>query len=184
MSINKVIISGNLTRDPELKATAAGLSVLEIGIAVNERVQNKQTQEWEDRANFVDCTLFGKRAESLKPYLAKGSKVAIEGHLRWNQWEDKDTGKNRSKLSVIVDQIELMQQRQDQTQQAAPYAQPAPQMQGGYYQAPQAAQPAQYTQQPIQYTQPATATAAVPLYNQPQAQPYQAATVYDEEIPF
>lgn len=179
MSINKVIISGNLTRDPELKATAGGISVLELGVAVNERVKNKQTDEWEDRANFVDCTLFGKRAESLKPYLAKGAKVAIEGHLRWSQWEDKDTGKNRSKLSVIVDQVELMQQRQDQAAQPAPtypavqYAQPA--IQGGYYQAPQA----------VPYPQPVTAATAVPIFAQPTTeQPVQVATVYDEEIPF
>lgn len=82
-----------------------------FGVAVNERRKNAQTGEWEDYPNFVDCTLFGKRAEALERYLSKGSKVAIEGKLRWSQWES-DSGK-RSKLEVVVDEIELMSRRDD-----------------------------------------------------------------------
>lgn len=106
MSINRVNISGNLTRDPELRATTNGTQVLSFGVAVNDRRRNPQTGEWEDYPNFVDCTMFGNRAEALSRYLQKGAKVAIEGKLRYSSWE-RD-GQRRSKLEVIVDEVELM----------------------------------------------------------------------------
>jgi single-strand DNA-binding protein len=117
MSINRVIISGNLTRDPELRTTSGGLSIMGFGVAVNERVKNPQTGEWEDRPNFVDVTVFGKRAESLSRFLGKGSKVAIEGKLRWSQWEKN--GEKRSKLEVIADDIELMSRKTEEGQPLA-----------------------------------------------------------------
>ena len=106
MSINKVFISGNLTRDCELRITAAGSKILTFNVAVNDRRRNPQTNEWEDHANFVDCVLFGRRAEALEPKLRKGTKVAIEGKLRYSSWE-RD-GQRRSKLEVMVDEVELM----------------------------------------------------------------------------
>lgn len=106
MSINRVTISGNLTRDTELRQTQGGTSVLSIPVAVNDRRRNPQTNEWEDHANFVDCVLFGRRAEALAPKLRKGQKVAIEGKLRYSSWE-RD-GQRRSKLEVMVDEVELM----------------------------------------------------------------------------
>ena len=109
MSINRVIISGNLTRDPELRSTQSGMDVMSFGVAVNDRRRNPQTNEWEDYPNFVDCTMFGNRARSLHQYLSKGTKVAIEGKLRWSQWE-RD-GQKRSKIEVIVDEIEFMSSR-------------------------------------------------------------------------
>ena len=109
MSINRVIISGNLTRDPELRRTQSGMAILGFGVAVNDRRRNPQTGEWEDYANYVDCTMFGNRGEALSNILAKGMKVAIEGKLRWSQWE-RD-GQKRSKLEVIVDEIEFMSSR-------------------------------------------------------------------------
>ena len=109
MSINRVIISGNLTRDPELRSTASGLPVLGFGVAVNDRRKNQQTGEWEDYPNFIDCTMFGTRAQSLSKYLSKGTKVTIEGKLRWSQWE-RD-GQKRSKIEVIVDDLEFMSSR-------------------------------------------------------------------------
>ena len=109
MSINRVIISGNLTRDPELRSTQSGMAVLSFGVAVNDRRKNPTTGEWEDYPNFVDCTMFGARANSLSQYLSKGTKVSIEGKLRWSQWE-RD-GQKRSKLEVIVDEIEFMSSR-------------------------------------------------------------------------
>lgn len=112
MSINRVNISGNLTRDPELRATAGGTQVLSFGVAVNDRRRNAQTGEWEDYPNFVDCTMFGTRAEKIANYIAKGSKVAIEGKLRYSSWE-RD-GERRSKLEVIVDEIEFMSRRDEQ----------------------------------------------------------------------
>lgn len=110
MGINKVLIAGNLTRDPELRETASGFQILNFGVAVNDRRKNQQTQQWEDYANFVDCTMFGNRAVSVSRFLGKGSKVAIEGKLRWSQWEAQDGGK-RSKLEVVVDEIEFMTSR-------------------------------------------------------------------------
>jgi single-strand DNA-binding protein len=110
MSINRVVISGNLTRDPELKATSSGMSVLKMGIAVNDRRKNQQTGEWEDVPNFFDVTVFGTRGESLSRFLSKGSKVAVEGKLRWRQWETPD-GAKRSAVEIIADDIEFMSSR-------------------------------------------------------------------------
>ena len=112
MSINRVCVTGNLTRDPELRATQSGSQVLSFGIAVNDRRKNQQTGEWEDYPNFVDCTMFGTRAEAVSRFLAKGNKVAIEGKLRYSSWE-RD-GERRSKLEVIVDEIEFMSRRDEQ----------------------------------------------------------------------
>ncbi|OUO19222.1 single-stranded DNA-binding protein [Collinsella sp. An307] len=155
MSINRVNISGNLTRDPEVRMTSGGTQVLSFGVAVNDRRRNPQTGEWEDYPNFVDCTMFGSRAEAVSRYLAKGSKVAIEGKLRYSSWE-RD-GQRRSKLEVIVDEIEFMSRGQQGQQGQGGYA-PAPQ--AGYAPAPQPQQP----QAPVQ------------------APP--AVDVYDEDIPF
>lgn len=112
MSINKVLITGNLTRDPELRETPSGFQVLNFGVAVNDRKKNQSTGQWEDYANFVDCTMFGNRAASVARFLAKGRKVAIEGKLRWSQWETQDGGK-RSKLEVVVDELEFMNRNEN-----------------------------------------------------------------------
>lgn len=122
MSINRAIITGNLTRDPELRTTQSGMAVLTIGVAVNDRRKNSQTGEWEDYANFIDCTMFGKRAESLSRYLYKGQKVAIEGSLRWSAWE-RD-GQKRSKIEIVVDDLEMLSRRDDPQPAARPYAEP------------------------------------------------------------
>lgn len=111
MSINRVVISGNLTRDPELRATGSGMSVLKMGVAVNDRRKNQQTGEWEEVPNFVDVTVFGARAEALSRFLSKGAKVAIEGKLRWSQWESQ-AGEKRSKLEVVADEVEFLSSRE------------------------------------------------------------------------
>ena len=157
MSINRVNISGNLTRDPELRATAGGTQVLSFGVAVNDRRRNPQNGEWEDYPNFVDCTMFGTRAEAVSRYLSKGAKVAIEGKLRYSSWE-RD-GQRRSKLEVIVDEIEFLSRGQQGGGQGG-YGQPA-YGQGGYDAAPM---PAPAPQAP----------APVPP----------AGDVFDEDIPF
>ena len=112
--MNKVFLSGNLTRDPEERMTKGGMAVLSFSVAVNERRKNQATGEWEDVPNFFDCTMFGKRASSVAQYLSKGSKVAIEGRLRWSQWE-KD-GQKRSKVDVTVDDIEFMSRAEKSAQ--------------------------------------------------------------------
>lgn len=123
MSINRVVISGNITRDPELRSTQGGMEILALGVAVNDRVKGENGQ-WTDRPNFIDCVMFGNRAKSVSRFLSKGSKVAIEGKLRWSQWE-RD-GQRRSKIEVIVDEIEFMASRGDGQHAVAPQAAPAP----------------------------------------------------------
>lgn len=122
MSINHVTISGNLTRKSDLRATASGTPVLSFGVAVNDRRRNPQTGEWEDYPNFVDCTMFGQRANALAHILKKGTKVAIDGMLRYSTW-DRD-GERRSKLEVIVEEIDIMSLRSqdEEPETAAPAA--------------------------------------------------------------
>lgn len=114
MSINSVAISGNLTRDPELRSKDGETGTLRFSIAVNDRRRNPQTGDWEDVPNYVDCAIFGKRAVSVERYLAKGSKVSILGKLRQEKWQ-KD-GKNFSRITVVCDEIEFMSQSQKQKQ--------------------------------------------------------------------
>ncbi len=125
MSINQVCISGNLTRDPELRRTQSGMAIMSFGVAVNDRRKNSQTGQWEDYPNFIDCTVFGSYAEHLEHNLFKGNKVAISGKLRWSQWE-KD-GQKRSKVEVVADAVEYMTQRPQQAQQGYQQPQQAPQ---------------------------------------------------------
>lgn len=158
MSINKVMATGNLTRDPELRATPAGTQVLHFGMAINDRAKNQQTGEWEDRPNFVDCVIFGARAEAMARILAKGMKVAVEGRLRYSSWQDKE-GNRRSKLEVVVDEIDLMSARAA-AQRPAQAAASAPTT-------------AYVASAPQGRPQPARAAQTPP-----------AADVYDEDIPF
>lgn len=123
MSINKALISGNIGGDPNLRQTASGMQVLSFSVAVNDRVKGEDGQ-WTDRPNWIDCVMFGNRAKSVSRFLSKGSKVAIEGKLRWSQWE-RD-GQRRSKIEVIVDEIEFMASRGDGQHGAAPHTAPAP----------------------------------------------------------
>ena len=116
MSINRANISGNLTRDSELRSANNGTAILNFSVAVNDRRKNA-SGEWEDCPNYVDCVVFGTRATALHRMLKKGTKVAIEGKLRWSSWETKEGGK-RSKLEVIVDELELM--NAPKQKQAAP----------------------------------------------------------------
>ena len=116
MSINRVNISGNLTRDSELRAANNGTAILNFSVAVNDRRKNA-SGEWEHAPNYVDCVVFGTRATALHRMLKKGTKVAIEGKLRWSSWETKE-GAKRSKLEVIVDELELM--NAPKAKQAAP----------------------------------------------------------------
>lgn len=108
MSINRVLISGNLTRDPEVRTTAGGSQILSFSVAVNDRRKDPSTGEWGDYANYIDCTMFGNRVDFFARNLSKGTKVSVEGKLRWSQWESKDGSGKRSKIEVIVDDMELM----------------------------------------------------------------------------
>lgn len=139
MSINQVSITGNLTREPELRNTAGGTAVLSFGIAVNDRRKNASGQ-WEDVPNFFECVTFGNRATALSDILTKGMKVAVAGKLHYSSWE-KD-GQKHSKVDIIANDIELMQNRKPQQQQdyqPQQQAQPAPQWNArqAYAEAPQ-----------------------------------------------
>lgn len=114
MSINQVSITGNLTREPELRNTAGGTAVLSFGIAVNDRRKNASGQ-WEDVPNFFECVTFGNRATALSDILTKGMKVAVAGKLHYSSWE-KD-GQKHSKVDIIANDVELMQNRKPQLQQ-------------------------------------------------------------------
>jgi single-strand DNA-binding protein len=103
-SFNRVVLVGNLTRDPELRYIPSGTAVSEIGLAVNDRV--KKNDQWVDETTFVDITLWGRTAEVANEYLSKGSSVLIEGRLKFDTWE-KD-GQKRSKLRVIGEKMQML----------------------------------------------------------------------------
>lgn len=101
-NFNKVILAGNLTRDPELRYTPKGLAICKFGIAIN-RNWTTETGEKKEEVTFVDIDAFGRQAETIAQYLKKGGGVMIEGRLKLDQWDDKQTGQKRSKLGVIVE---------------------------------------------------------------------------------
>jgi single-strand DNA-binding protein len=103
-SYNRVVLVGNLTRDPELRYIPSGTAVSEIGLAVNDRV--KKNDQWVDETTFVDVTLWGRTAEVANEYLSKGSSVLIEGRLKLDTWEKE--GQKRSKLRVVADKMQML----------------------------------------------------------------------------
>lgn len=121
MSINKVILSGNLTRDPELRTTQSGVTVMALSLAVNNRRKNPSTGAWEDDPCYIECFTTGSRAEALAKKLSRGQKVAIEGTLKWRQW-DKG-GEKRSKHEIRIDTLDFIStqgSKQGDKPQAAP----------------------------------------------------------------
>ena len=106
---NKVLLMGNLTRDIELKHIPSGMAVANIGLAVNRRYKSKEGENREE-TTFVDCEAWGRTAEVMQQYLAKGRPVFIEGRLKLDTWQDKD-GSNRSKLKVVVESFEFIDSR-------------------------------------------------------------------------
>ena len=117
-NLNKVMLIGRLTRDPEVRMFQNGGKVAAFGFAVNNRKKNQQTGQWEDEPVFLDCEAFnrgefGKLADRIEQYLRKGQQVYLEGHLKLDQWNDKQTGDKRSKLKIVVDNMELLERRPD-----------------------------------------------------------------------
>ncbi|MGD2018853.1 MAG: single-stranded DNA-binding protein [Planctomycetota bacterium] len=107
-SFNKVILMGNLTRDPELRYTASNMAVCKVGMAVNRRVKDQQTEQWREEPTFVDVTIFGKRGEAFEKFHKKGASAFIDGELRFDQWEDRESGQKRSKLYVVANNWEFV----------------------------------------------------------------------------
>jgi len=107
-SYNKVILMGNLTRDPQLTYTPSNMPICKFGLAVNRRFKDSQSGEWKEEPTFVDITIFGARAEPFARYHTKGKPAFIEGTLRLDTWEDKNGGGKRSKLYVVADTWEFV----------------------------------------------------------------------------
>lgn len=106
-SFNKVILAGNLTRDPDLRYTPKGTAIAKIGLAVNRNWTGEDGQKREE-VTFVDVDAFGKQAEVIGQYLRKGRPVLVEGRLRLDQWDDKQTGQKRSKLGVVLESFSFL----------------------------------------------------------------------------
>ena len=115
-SYNKVILMGNLTRDPELKQTPSNQSVAQIGLAVNRKFKGRDG-DMKEETTFVDCEAWGRTAETMSKYLSKGKPVFVEGRLKLDQWQDKD-GNNRSKLKVVIDTFQFVDSRGTQSGQS------------------------------------------------------------------
>jgi single-strand DNA-binding protein len=107
-SFNKVILLGNLTRDPQVRYTPGGTAVAELGLAVNRTWFDQKTNSRREETTFVDVTLWGRQAEVAGEYLAKGRQVLIEGRLQLDTWEDKESGQKRSKLKVVSENMKMV----------------------------------------------------------------------------
>jgi single-strand DNA-binding protein len=106
-NINRVVLVGNLTRDPELRHTGGGTAVCSLRIAVNTRRKDGATGEWTDKPNYFDVAVFGNQAENCAQYLSKGRPVGIDGRLDWQEWEAQD-GTKRSKVEVIAETVQFL----------------------------------------------------------------------------
>ena len=113
-SVNRVVIVGNLTRDPELTALRGGGGVCSLRLAVNDSVKDPETGGWRDRANYFDVDVFGGLGEGQ--WLVKGRQVAVEGRLRWREWEVAD-GQKRSTVSVVAEKVQFLGQRESQARE-------------------------------------------------------------------
>lgn len=130
-NLNKVMLIGRLTREPEIKTFASGGKVATFGFAVNNRRKNSQTGQWEDDPVFLDCEAFnrgetGKTVDLIEQYLHKGNQAFIDGHLKLDRWDDKNTGEKRSRLKIVVDNVQFLESK-DKGQTGQPAARrPAP----------------------------------------------------------
>ena len=110
-NINRVIITGNLTRDPELRTTPSGTSVCGLRVACNTRRKDGSTGEWTDKPNYFDVTVWGAQGENCATYLQKGRPVAIDGRLEWREWEAKDGSGKRQSVEIIADTVQFLGSR-------------------------------------------------------------------------
>ena len=111
-NINRVVLVGNLTKDPELRTTPNGTSVCKLRIAVNTRQKNNATGQWGDKPNYFDVTVFGNQAESCSQYLSKGRPIGVDGRLDWREWEAQD-GSKRQAVEIIAESVQFLGARGD-----------------------------------------------------------------------
>jgi single-strand DNA-binding protein len=123
-SFNKVILLGNLTRDPEVRYTPNGIAVASFAIAVNRKY--KQGDETKEEVSYIDIVVFGKQAESCGQYINKGDSVLIDGRLQQRRWDDKETGQKRNKIEVVAQSVNFMPKRSSGGQATNAHAEPAP----------------------------------------------------------
>ena len=174
-NLNKVMLIGNLTRDPDVRYTPKGTAVTEIGLAVNRNFTTDDGERRED-TTFVDVTVWGRQAEVIGQYMKKGRPIFIEGRLQLDTWDDKETGAKRSKLRVVAESFQFLGGREDNQQGSdggggSGYQQPAA--------APQSHQTApQQSQRPAATPQPQTQQAP------PQAAAAPDFDAEDDDIPF
>jgi single-strand DNA-binding protein len=110
-NINRVVMTGNLTRDPELRSTGSGMAICKLRIACNTRRKNNATGEWEDKPNYFDVTVWGAQGENCGRYLSKGRPVAIDGRLEWREYEVE--GQKRQSVDIIADSVQFLGGRED-----------------------------------------------------------------------
>ena len=110
-NINRAVISGNLTRDPELRSTSGGTSVCSLRVAVNSRRKDSASGEWVDKPNYFDVTVWGAQGENCAQYLSKGRPVAVDGRLNWREWETQD-GAKRQAVDIIADTVQFLGSRE------------------------------------------------------------------------
>lgn len=110
-NVNVVVITGNLTQDPELRHTGGGTAVCELRVAVNSSRKNGQTGQWEDKANYFNVVVWGAQGENCANYLSKGRPVAVEGRLDWREWEAKDGSGKRQAVSIIANRVQFLGSR-------------------------------------------------------------------------
>jgi single-strand DNA-binding protein len=109
--VNVVVITGNLTQDPELRHTGGGTAVCELRVAVNSRRKDGQTGEWVDKANYFNVTVWGAQGENCANYLSKGRPVAVEGRLDWREWEAKDGSGKRQAVQIVANTVQFLGSR-------------------------------------------------------------------------
>ncbi len=111
-NINRVVLTGNLTRDPELRTTPSGMSVCSLRVACNTRRKDNSTGEWVDKPNYFDVTVWGAQGENCANYLSKGRPVAVDGRLEWREYQDRD-GNKRQAVDIIADSVQFLGSRED-----------------------------------------------------------------------
>jgi single-strand DNA-binding protein len=111
-NINRVVLTGNLTRDPELRSLPSGMSVCSLRVACNTRRKNNSTGEWEDKPNYFDVTVWGAQGENCARFLTKGRPIAIDGRLEWREWETQE-GHKRQAIDIIADAVQFLGSRDD-----------------------------------------------------------------------
>lgn len=110
-NINRVILTGNLTRDPELRSLPSGTSVCNLRVATNTRRKDGSTGEWVDKPNYFDVTVWGAQGENCAQYLSKGRPIAVDGRLEWREWQDKE-GNKRQSVDIIADSVQFLGSRE------------------------------------------------------------------------